>query len=92
MKQSFEFLHVYKCKNTFQLLATLKIIPSTLIPRVYNSGGALGCIILDNVTAYWDLAKEIKSQLNDERYEMERIFDVAFEATVISYCIFVFGT
>lgn len=65
--QAFEKLHVFTCKNSIQLAATLKILATDFVPQLYNHGEYLGVIILDNIGAYWDLMQDLRQGTNPQR-------------------------
>lgn len=61
MTQTFEKLHVFRCENSFQFLATLKSLSIDFLPTLYSKGGGtLGAILVDNIASYWDVQKELK--------------------------------
>lgn len=55
-----ERLHVFSCTSSLQFLATLKVLGTEFVPSLYERGGSLGAIIVDNVSSYWDVLKETK--------------------------------
>jgi len=57
---AFEKLHVFSCKSGAQLAATLKILATDFVPQLYNTGEMLGLVILDNITAYWDMLNDLR--------------------------------
>eukprot|EP00889_Picochlorum_renovo_P000803 jgi/Picre1/27833/NNA_000797.t1 len=58
--QTFERLHVFRCENSFQFLATLKSLSIDFLPTLYSEGGSLGAILVDDISSYWDVQKELK--------------------------------
>jgi RecA/RadA recombinase len=62
--EAFERVHVFSCTSSLQLLATLKVLTTDFVPSLYERGGTLGAIVVDNVSAYWDVLQEIKSNFH----------------------------
>lgn len=58
--EALEKLHVFSCKSSVQLAATLRMLASDFLPQLYNDGESLGVIILDNIASYWDALRELK--------------------------------
>ena len=61
VNKTFERLHVFSCSSSLQFLATLKVLGTDFVPSLYERGGTLGVIIVDNISAYWDVLRELKS-------------------------------
>ena len=62
VNETFERLHVFSCSSSLQFLATLKVLATDFVPSLYDRGGMLGAIVVDNVSAYWDVLQELKSK------------------------------
>lgn len=77
--QTFEKLHVFRCENSFQFLATLKSLSIDFLPTLYSKGGTLGAILVDNISSYWDVQKELK----DYRRSSSRRHSCSKEGTSI---------
>ncbi len=61
VNETFERLHVFSCSSSLQFLATLKVLATDFVPSLYDRGGTLGAIVVDNISAYWDVLQELKS-------------------------------
>ncbi len=61
VNETCERLHVFSCSSSLQFLATLKVLATDFVPSLYDRGGTLGAIVVDNVSAYWDVLQELKS-------------------------------
>lgn len=57
---AFEKLHVFSCKSSVQVAATLKVLATTFVPQLYHEGESLGLVIVDNICAYWDMLRELR--------------------------------
>lgn len=63
VKSSLSRLHIFRCQNSFQFLATIKTLSIHEIPKIYSTGGAVGMICIDSITAFWDTAAAIRNQI-----------------------------
>jgi len=61
VRMTLERLHVFSCTNSLQFLATLKVLATDFVPSLYERGGSLGAIVVDNISAYYDVMREIKT-------------------------------
>lgn len=61
VNETFDRLHVFSCSSSLQFLATLKVLATEFVPSLYERGGTLGAIVVDNISAYWDVLQELKS-------------------------------
>jgi len=57
---AFDKLHVFSCKNSAQLASTLKVLATDFVPQLYHDGEMLGLVILDNISAYWDVFSDLR--------------------------------
>lgn len=57
---AFEKLHVFSCKSSVQVAATLKVLVTAFVPQLYHEGESLALVIVDNISAYWDMLRELR--------------------------------
>lgn len=62
VKTALEKMHIFSCTSTFEFVATLKVLPASVIPKMYSLGGTLGAVIIDNIAAPWDIQRFFRSQ------------------------------
>jgi len=75
VKTALEKMHIFSCKSTFEFVATLKVLPASLISKMYSLGGTLGAVIIDNIAAPWDIQRLFRSQKWQRYAQMDLSFN-----------------